>query len=94
MFVQKVNVPPLRPPPQRAVDLGAAAALLFRVVQAGARALASAIARQRAAQAARRAAMHDAEERSAVLAMARRYASTQPEFAKDLVAAATSERGR
>jgi len=94
MFVQKVNVPPLRPPPQRAADLGAAAALLYGVVSAALRALAAALARHRVAEAARRAAMRDADERSALMAMARRYAPTQPEFAKDLVAAASSDRGR
>ena len=92
MFVQKVNVPPLRPPPRRAADLGAAAALLYRVVRTALHALAAAIARQRAAEAVRRAALRDAEERSALMAMARRYAPSQPEFAKDLLAAATRDR--
>ncbi len=92
MFVQKVLVPPLRPPPQLAADLGALAAQLVRIGLAGGAWLGASLARRRVDRAARRAARRACEERAELMAMARRYAPSQPEFAKDLVAAASRDR--
>jgi len=93
MSVQNVNV---LVPPLRAVPPGAAwvANLVGWVFGADPRHpsglrlwAAAATARWRAGRAARRA----AGERAALLAMARRYESSQPEFAKDLYAAALAD---
>jgi len=88
MFVQKVMVPPFQRPPQLAADLGALAAQLVRI----GRALGAWFAASLADRAQRRAVRRACAERTELLAMAQRYASTQPEFAKDLVAAAGRDR--
>jgi hypothetical protein len=79
MSMQKVlvMVPPRRAVPRAAVWLGAAVAWLEAV---------------RAKLEVDRAARRDARHRSELIALATRYQSTQPEFAKDLFAAASNDR--
>ena len=91
MSVQKVSVlvPPLRAVPPAAAWAANAVAWLFGRRPASLRAwFAAARSRRRAARAARR----DADDRMALTALAQRYESTQPEFAKDLHAAARCDR--
>jgi hypothetical protein len=93
MSVQKVNVlvPPLRPVPPGAAWAANAVTWLFvnSSTRPGLAAwLAEARERRRVARAERR----QLEERLALLALARRYEQSQPEFAKDLAAAARADR--
>ena len=94
MSVQKVNVlvPPLRPVPPGAAWAANVVGWVFGSdprYPSGLRLLAAAAkARWRADRAARR----EAGERQALIAMARHYESSQPEFAKDLYAAAHADR--
>lgn len=94
MSVQKVSVlvPPLRAVPPGADWAANAIAWLFsndpRQPSGLAAWLAAGRARRRDARAARR----DARDRMALLDLARRYESSQPEFAKDLFAAAGVDR--
>jgi len=92
MSVQKINVlvPPLRPVPPGAAWAAEAIAWVFGTdprrpsLQHW---LAAARARRLADRADRRA----ARDRQDVIALARRYESSQPEFAKDLFAAACTD---
>ena len=93
MSVQKVNVlvPPLRTVPA-AAWIGGVVSGLFGGddrIRTGFSAWLEAV---RARHAIERAARHDARSRMDLMALARRYESTQPEFAKDLYAAARSDR--
>ncbi len=94
MSVQKVNVlvPPLRDMSPGAAWLVTAASWLFVAVERIGSRLAASLEASRARQAADRAARYDARSRMELMALARRYESTQPEFAKDLYAAARSDR--
>lgn len=94
MSVQKVNVlvPPLRPVPPGAAWAANVVGWVFGNDPrhpSGLRLwVAAATARIRADRAARR----DTDERMALIAMARRYEASQPEFAKDLLAAIQADR--
>lgn len=79
--MQKISVlvPPLRQVPRAAVWAGEAAAWMT-----------AALARR----AADRAARHAARERAILRMLAARYEASQPEFAKDLYAAANDDRPR
>jgi hypothetical protein len=93
MSAHKINVlvPPLHPVPPAAAWLAAGFAWLFATDprRPGLAAWwAEARARRRAARAERR----SIEDRMALLALARRYESSHPEFAKDLAAAARADR--
>jgi hypothetical protein len=85
MSVRNVSVlvPPLGPVPPGAAWIANGIAWCAAVVVVGRAAL-------RTWSVARR----EAGARTALVAMARRYESSQPEFAKDLFAAATNERRR
>ena len=90
MSMQKVSVlvPPLSPVPRGAV---LAEAVIDAVFDGAARLRAWLAARhdqRRDRQAIVRAARRDARDRTDLLALAHRYESSQPEFAKDLFAAA------
>jgi hypothetical protein len=94
MSVQKalVFVPPLRGEPRGAAWLATAVAWLFpgdERIRAGVSAWIEAV---RAKTAIDHAARRDARGRAELMALARRYASSQPEFAKDLFAAAGCDR--
>ncbi|HEV7575456.1 MAG TPA: hypothetical protein VGO85_05395 [Caldimonas sp.] len=96
MSMQKVSVmvPPLPAAPRGALWLGSAVSWLFGAdphIRTGLPAWLEAV---RAKLAVDRAARRDARSRDDLLALARRYQSTQPEFAKDLFAAASNDRGR
>ncbi len=94
MSVQNVLVPPLRPEPRGAGWLGNVVSWLLsgdERVRVGVPAWLEAM---RARSAVGRAARREARSRSEVMALARRYASSQPEFAKDLYAAAGKDLGR
>jgi len=96
MSMQKVivMVPPLRPEPPGAVWAGQAVAWLFggdARLRTGLPAWWEAI---RARLAVDRASRREARSRANLLALACRYQATQPEFAKDLFAAANNDRGR
>ena len=88
----KVLVPPLRPVPPGAAWAANIVGWVFgidRRFPSGLRLWAAAAkAHWRAARAARR----RAGERLALMALARRYEASQPEFAKDLHAAALADR--
>ena len=95
MSMQKVSVmvPPLRPVPPGAVWAGNAVSWLFggdTRLRTGLPAWWEAI---RAKLAVDRAARREARGRADLLALAWRYQATQPEFAKDLLAAANNDRG-
>ena len=95
MSVQKVNVlvPPLRsasPKPTWFADL---AAWLFAADDRAASRLVARIEATRARFAAARAESHQARSRAHLMALAQSYEATQPEFAKDLYAAACNDRG-
>lgn len=85
MSVQNVHVlvPPLRPVPQGAAVIASGVAWCFAAGVVARAALASLLAARR-----------EAGARTALLAMARRYESSQPGFAKDLYAAAADDRRR
>lgn len=96
MSMQKVSVmvPTLRPVPRGAVWAGDAVSWLFggdARLRSGAAAWFEAV---HARLAVNRAARREARGREELLALARRYQSTQPEFAKDLFAAAGNDRRR
>ena len=93
MSVQKVNVlvPPLRAVPPAAAWIGSVVSGLFGGddrIRTGFPAWLEAVRAKRAIE---RAARQDARSRMELMALARRYESTQPEFAKDLYAAARSD---
>lgn len=85
MSVQKVSflVPPLGPVPPGAALIANAVAWCVNLGVVA-----------RASLKSRLAARREAGARTALVALARRYESSQPEFAKDLFAAASSERRR
>jgi hypothetical protein len=94
MSMQKVPVmvPPLRPVPRGAVRFGDAVSWLFggdARVSSGFPAWFEAV---RARIEVGRAARSEARSRAELLALATRYQSSQPEFAKDLFAAANNDR--
>ncbi len=96
MTVQKISVmvPPLRPMPRGAVWAGAAVSWLFSGdtrVRSGLPVWFEAI---RARLAIDRAARRDARGRAELMALACRYQASQPEFAKDLFAAANNDKDR
>jgi hypothetical protein len=93
MSVQKINVlvPPLRGVPPGAAWAANAVAWLFGTDPRRA-SLQHWLAAARVRRLAERALRREARERQELIAMARRYASSQPEFAKDLVAAAMADR--
>jgi hypothetical protein len=93
MSMQKilVMVPPRRAVPRGAVWFGAAAGLFagHARVRSG---MAAWLEAARAKREVDRAARRHARQRSELIALARRYQATQPEFAKDLFAAASNDR--
>jgi hypothetical protein len=94
MSMQKISVmvPPLRPTPRGAVWFGDAVSWLFggdTRVRSGFPAWFEAV---RARIEVGRAARLEARSRVELLALAARYQSSQPEFAKDLFAAANQDR--
>jgi hypothetical protein len=94
MSMQKVSVmvPPLRQVPPGAVWLANGVSWLFggdARVRTGLSAWSEAV---RARVAVDRAARRDARNRAELVALATRYQATQPEFAKDLFAAANNDR--
>ena len=93
MSVQKLNVlvPPLRPVPPGAAWVASAIGWLF-VNDPRSPGLATWLAAARERRRAARAVRRQLEERMALLALARSYESSQPEFAKDLAAAARADR--
>ena len=94
--MQKVSVmvPPLRPVPRGALWLGQAVSWLVGGDARGGSGLPAWLEAARAKLAVDRAARREARSRAALIALAWRYASTQPEFAKDLFAAANNYRDR
>ena len=94
MSVQKISVlvPPLRAVPPGAAWIATAVSWLFAGDARLASGAAASLEALRARRAIDRAARHDARSRADVMALARRYESTQPGFAKDLYAAALSDR--
>jgi len=95
MSMQKVSVmvPPVRPVPRGALWLGDAVSWLFggdARVRSGFPAWIEAV---RARLDVARAARAEARSRVELIALATRYQATQPEFAKDLFAAANNDRG-
>jgi hypothetical protein len=96
MFVQKalVLVPPVRPVPPRAAILADVFAWLFEASDAAGTRLVARLEATRSRHAIERELRREARSRAQVVALAQRYESTQPEFAKDLYAAARSDRGR
>ena len=94
MSVQKISVlvPPLRPVPPGAAWAANAVAWLFVNDPRQPSGLAAWLAAARERRLAARAVRRDARERQALIAVARRYEHSQPEFAKDLMAAALADR--
>ena len=90
MAMQKVSVlvPPLRPEPRGAVLVGAAVDLLLAAEVRLRVWLVARLEIRRARRARVRAVHRDARDRAELIALAQRYESSQPEFAKDLFAAA------
>ena len=84
-------VPPLRPEPPGALWLANAVAWLFGRGR-GSSGLAAWFAAARARAAVVRSARREAHTREVLMALARRYESSQPSFAKDLMAAAGNDR--
>ena len=96
MSVQKVSVmvPSLRSAPPGALVLADAVSWLFGGNSQIRTGLPGWIAAVRGRfESGQRAARQRARSREGLLALARRYEATQPEFAKDLFAAASNERG-
>jgi hypothetical protein len=87
MSMQKVSVmvPPLRTVPRGAVWFGDAVSWLFGGDPRVRKGFSAWIAVARAAR-------QEASSRAALIALATRYQATQPEFAKDLFAAANNDR--
>ena len=97
MSMQKVSVmvPPLRPVPPGAVWVGQLAAWLAGAGDARVRSgLPAWFEAVRAKLAVDRGARREARSRAELVALACRYQASQPEFAKDLLAAANNDRGR
>ena len=97
MSMQKVSVmvPPLRPVPRGALWVGQLAAWLAGAGDARVRSgLPVWFEAVRAKLAVDRGARREARSRTDLIALACRYQATQPEFAKDLLAAANNDRGR
>ena len=94
MSVQNVSVlvPPLRAVPPAAAWAADAVAWLFGGDPSHPTGLPAWFAAARSRYLADRAARRDAGERMALMALARRYEASQPEFAKDLFAAAYADR--
>jgi hypothetical protein len=94
MSVQKVSVlvPPLRAVPPAAAWAANAVSWLFGGDPRHPTGLPAWFAAARARHIAERTARREAGERTALVALAQRYQATQPEFAKDLFAAACSDR--
>jgi hypothetical protein len=94
MSVQKVSVlvPPLRAVPPAAAWAANAVAWLFGSDPRHPTGLPAWFAAARRRHLAERVARKDAEDRMALMALAHRYEATQPEFAKDLYAAARYDR--
>ena len=94
MSVQKVSVlvPPLRPAPPGAAWAASAVAWLFVSDPRQPSGLAAWFAAARERRLAARTLRRDARERQSLIAMAKHYESSQPEFAKDLMAAALADR--
>jgi len=94
MSVQKVSVlvPPLRAVPPGAAWAANAVAWLFVSDPRQPSGLAAWFAAARERYLAARAVRRGAGERQALIAVARRYEHSQPEFAKDLMAAALADR--
>ncbi len=95
MPMQKVSVmvPPLRTVPRGAVWFGDAVSWLSGGGPRVRTGLPAWIAAVGARIAFARAARREAAGRAELIALATRYQSTQPEFAKDLFAAASNDRG-
>ena len=96
MSIQKVSVmvPPLRPVPRGALWVGQAVSWLVggdARIRSGFPVWLEAV---RAKLAIDRRARREARSRSDLIALACRYQATQPEFAKDLFAAANNDRDR
>jgi len=97
MSMQKVSVmvPPLRPVPRGAHWVGQLAGWLVGAGDARVRSgLPVWFEAVRARFAIDRGARREARSRADLVALACRYQATQPEFAKDLLAAANNDRGR
>jgi hypothetical protein len=94
MQIVTVMVPPLRPEPRGAVWVGAAISWLFDEEGRVRARLPAWLAAARARFALDRAARRDARNREDLFTLARRYQPTQPEFAKDLFAAASNDGAR
>ena len=94
MPVQKVSVlvPPLRIVPPGAALLARATEWLFASADSRSPSLSGWVAGVQRRRSQERAARRVARDRDALFSLASRYASTQPEFAKDLIAAARNER--
>jgi uncharacterized protein YjiS (DUF1127 family) len=90
MSMQQISVlvPPSRPVPAGAVLAAAGAIALLRSAARLASAMAGWVNAMRARGALKRVDRRAARDRDEVLAMARRYSTSQPELAKDLLAAA------
>jgi len=92
MSAQNVNVlPPLRRPPAGPLWLTNVVEMLAPTPQESASGHPSWFEALRVRWALERAERRDARARADLFALARRYESTQPEFAKDLVAAACND---
>lgn len=94
MSVQKVAVmiPPVPAAPPAAVWAAEVAAWLLGGDPQHPTGLPAGIAALRRSYIRRRAIRRQARDRIALMALARRYGPTQPEFAKELVAAANADR--
>ena len=90
MSMQQVNVlvPPYRPIPPGAALAAAAVVALHRAMARLAADAVKWVQAMRTSGAVKRAIRRDARDRAEVLSMALRYSASQPEFAKDLFAAA------
>ena len=96
MSMQKVSVmvPPLRPVPRGALWVGRLAAWLVGSDARVGSGLPDWFEAVRAKLAVERDARREARGRADLIALACRYQATQPEFAKDLFAAASNDRDR
>ena len=86
--IVNVLVPPSRPVPPGAALAAAAVVAVHRSMARLGATVAQWFKAMRTRGAVKRAARRDARDRAEVLAMAFRYSASQPEFAKDLFAAA------
>jgi hypothetical protein len=94
MSVQKalVLIPPNRPVPPAAAFVGDLVAWLFKASDDAGSRLVARLKAARSRHAIERDQRIEARSRSQLVALAQRYEATQPEFAKDLYAAARSDR--